>query len=153
MSYEIHTVTLANGARLGIAARPSQQDLPILQAWAPDAVLSMLPNEEMHGLDLAATFGAKWHHLPITDFGAPNPEIQQLWHALSPKLHDILDAKGAVFAHCVAGRGRSGLILLRLMVERGQNPDAALQALRAIRPGAVETEAQRKWAVTLDQAP
>ena len=41
---------------------------------------------------------------------------------------------------------RSGMIALRLMVERGADPDEALKRLRAVRPGAVETDEQRLWA-------
>jgi hypothetical protein len=35
---------------------------------------------------------------------------------------------------------------LRLMVEAGEPPDTALGRLRAVRPGAVETEDQMAWA-------
>jgi len=55
---------------------------------------------------------------------------------------------GKVFAHCYGGKGRSGMVLLRLMVERGLDPDQALQDLRRVRPGAVETQAQWLWAIS-----
>ena len=35
---------------------------------------------------------------------------------------------------------------LRLMIEVGEDPDAALKRLRAVRACAVETEAQMIWA-------
>jgi len=35
---------------------------------------------------------------------------------------------------------------LRLMVEHGEAPNAALQRLRMVRPCAVETDAQQAWA-------
>jgi hypothetical protein len=38
------------------------------------------------------------------------------------------------------------MIALRLMVEDGEAPDAALARLRAARPCAVETNAQMRWA-------
>ena len=38
------------------------------------------------------------------------------------------------------------MIAMRLMVEAGETPDDALQRLRAVRRGAVETEEQRVWA-------
>ncbi len=38
------------------------------------------------------------------------------------------------------------MAVLRLMVEVGEAPEAALARLRAVRPCAVETEAQRDWA-------
>ena len=48
--------------------------------------------------------------------------------------------------HCRGGQGRSGMIALRLLVERGEAPDAGLTRLRQARPGAVETAAQLAWA-------
>jgi hypothetical protein len=36
---------------------------------------------------------------------------------------------------------------LRLMIEAGEASDAALERLRKTRPCAVETDAQRRWAV------
>lgn len=38
------------------------------------------------------------------------------------------------------------MMLLRLMVEMGEDPDKALARLRHARPCAVETEAQMLWA-------
>jgi protein-tyrosine phosphatase len=46
----------------------------------------------------------------------------------------------------MGGCGRSGTAALRLMVEAGENPKAALQRLRAVRPCAVETPEQFQWA-------
>jgi len=148
MTYRIHTLTLPDDSTLGIGPRPNQGDIPSLMAWKPDAVLTLTTQNELAGLDLAGVFGAQWFHLPILDFGTPEAVGQARWQSLSPKLHAILDAGGRVFAHCYGGKGRSGMVLLRLMVERGLDPDQALQHLRAVRPGAVETEAQRLWAIT-----
>jgi hypothetical protein len=38
------------------------------------------------------------------------------------------------------------MAILRLMVESGEDPPAALARLRAVRPCAVETERQHCWA-------
>ena len=45
-----------------------------------------------------------------------------------------------------AGRGRSGMIALRLMIAGGERPVAALKRLRAVQPEAVETPGQMNWA-------
>lgn len=148
MSYEVYALELENGARLGIGPLPSTSDIELVRAWGPGAVVSLSTAQEMEGLDLRGAFGALWHHLPIADFGIPEREAD--WQKLSPKLHAILDEGGGVFAHCLGGKGRSGLVLLRLMVERGWDGEDALKQLRSIRPGAVETEAQRLWAIKAD---
>ena len=52
--------------------------------------------------------------------------------------------------HCMGGCGRSGMILLRLMIDAGETPDSALARLRTARPCAVETKAQMRWATGLE---
>ena len=85
-------------------------------------------------------------HLPIRDYSGQSGENVELWKNYSVQLHESLDAGGGVIAHCRGGIGRSGMIALRLMAERGEDPDQALERLRAVRPGAVETDEQRFWA-------
>ncbi|NOX72089.1 MAG: protein phosphatase [Alphaproteobacteria bacterium] len=155
MAFRIETLTLENGARLGISPLPGRfgaglADLSTIAKWAPDVVVSMTGIAEMerHNMSdlggLLAQFGIDWQHFPIRDFGAPQGMAN--WPALSKKLHKVLDQGGAVLAHCYGGHGRSGMVLLRLMVERGMNARTALDQLRAVRPGAVETDAQFAWA-------
>ncbi len=102
---------------------------------------------ERHNMaDLGALLeqmGISWLHFPVQDFSTP---AALGWAQVSRHLHRVLDAKGAVLAHCYGGQGRSGMVLLRLMVERGENPPTALARLREQRPGAVETDAQYRWA-------
>jgi len=57
-----------------------------------------------------------------------------------------LQGGGRVLIHCRGGCGRSGMAALRLMIESGEEAGAALSRLRALRPCAVETEAQMAWA-------
>jgi protein-tyrosine phosphatase len=154
MVFRIETLTLENGARLGISPLPGRfgaglADLATIAKWAPNIVMSMTESSEMerHNMGdlggLLDQFGIEWQHFPIRDFGAPKG--MDNWPALAKRLHKVLDQGGAVLAHCYGGHGRSGMVLLRLMVERGMNAGAALAQLRAIRPGAVETDAQFAW--------
>ena len=155
MTFRIATLALQGGGRLGICPLPGRDgaglpDLAQIIRWVPDIVVSMTEPAEMerHNMgDLAgllATVGIAHAPFPIRDFGTPETETD--WPQLSKRLHRILDRGGSVLAHCYGGQGRSGMVLLRLMVERGISPDAALARLRAIRPGAVETDAQFTWA-------
>ena len=52
-----------------------------------------------------------------------------------------------VLVHCFGGCGRSGMLVLRVMIEAGEPAGTALKRLRQVRPCAVETEAQMAWAV------
>ena len=92
-----------------------------------------------------AAAGVAWKHFPIVDYGAPEKTSGD-WPALSAELHAILDRGGSVLAHCYGGHGRAGMVALRLLTERGENPKSALARIRAVRPGAVEADTQFRWA-------
>ena len=74
------------------------------------------------------------------------PICAALWPELSALAHDELAQGGRVLAHCFGGCGRSGMVLMRLMVEAGEDADPALARLRDVRSCAVEAKAQRIWA-------
>ncbi|MCV6592154.1 MAG: protein phosphatase, partial [Silicimonas sp.] len=120
--------------------------------WGPDLVLTMTEREELlyagagtFAEDLEAA-GVAWCHLPIPDRGAPPADVAALWPEVSTRAHDIFARGGRVFTHCYGGCGRAGMAALRLIVETGTPPAEALNRLRAVRPCAVETDAQRAWA-------
>lgn len=155
--FPIATIPVPGGGRIGICALPGgtgdlEGDLGAVHAWQPAVVVSMTEQAEMEAAgagDLGRRLrraGIDWHHLPIRDFGAPDEAVRSAWPALSIVLQGALDRGVGVLVHCRGGRGRSGMIALRLMVERGAVPEVALGELRAARPGAVETEGQFDWA-------
>ena len=123
--------------------------------WSPDLVLTMSSAAELahkNATDLPirlAESGTDWLHLPIEDFGAPHGETAQYWPEAAKRAHKILDQGGKVLAHCMGGQGRSGMAILRLMVERGIPPEMALRQIRAVRPAAIETDAQYAWAAQI----
>ena len=160
-TFPIATIGLADGGRIGICPLPGHDghldnDLQKLAAWNPAIVLSMTEQREMEACgcgDLGERLNRlriDWVHLPVRDFNGLTARNARHWPDLSRRLHGLLDRGRAVLVHCRGGRGRSGMIALRLMVERGQEPDAALRQLREARPGAVETDEQRAWAVDLN---
>lgn len=156
MGFEIAKVTLGTGT-LGICPLPGRfgtygDDFAILEDWSPDLVLTVTQDSEM-AAEGAATLGddlqdldISWYALPITDFGTPSDDIIATWPEVSMLAKAILKSGGKVLAQCRGGCGRSGMMAMRLMVELGESPDAALARLRAVRPCAVETEAQQAWA-------
>lgn len=157
MALVIATVELANGGRIGISPLPGRgdnldADMVDLLRWKPDAVISMTEWREIEGARAAdlpnrlKDAGVVWRHLPIADFGGPRGANAHAWPELSRELNTILDRGGAVLTHCYGGHGRSGMVALRLMVERGEAPKAALARIRAVRPGAVQADEQFAWA-------
>jgi protein-tyrosine phosphatase len=96
---------------------------------------------------LAAGIG--WLHLPVTDFGVPEGMD---WAGVHNETRSVLANSGRVLIHCFGGCGRSGMMVLRMMIAAGETGDAALARLRQIRPCAVETDAQLAWAMQDDRS-
>jgi protein-tyrosine phosphatase len=137
----------------GICPMPGRQgdytgDMARLLGWQPSLVVTLAATGELAAKgaadlpqDLAAA-GIAWAHLPIPDFGTPPRAMRAQWPGIA---RGLLRAP-RLLVHCMGGCGRSGMILLRLMIEQGEDPDSALARLRAVRPCAVETKAQLRWA-------
>ena len=155
------TLTIAElalgGGVLALSPMPGrggayQADLRDLVGFGPDLVLTMTTKEELASRDAAGlpddldAAGIGWLHLPITDFGAPDAATAALWPKASAKARAVLASGGKVLIHCMGGCGRSGMAALRLMVEAGEEPSAALKRLRVVRPCAVEMPEQFEWA-------
>jgi atypical dual specificity phosphatase len=79
-------------------------------------------------------------HLPVKDFAAPSPE--QIERGMEAIL-EALAAGEAVAVHCGGGLGRTGTMLAcYLASSEGLGAEEAVQRVRALRPGSVETPAQ-----------
>jgi ADP-ribosyl-[dinitrogen reductase] hydrolase len=143
--FAIATLALPGGGAIGFARCPVEEDLDAMRAWAPDAVLTLLehgPRADAVGR-LAALLGVPWHHLPIIDYATPDAGFEAAWQATGATLRGKLRQGGRLLLHCAGGLGRSGTIAARLLVELNEAaPEAAILAVRAARPGAIETPAQ-----------
>lgn len=122
-------------------------------------LLTLLRPEELRALALehlqalCTLNGLEWQHAPITDHQAPDPGFESWWATHAPRLHQQLDQGAAVAIHCWGGKGRTGTIAARILVERGLAPDAAMAAVRACRPGAIETAVQAEYVLGLIPPP
>ena len=131
-------------------------DLAALQALQPDWVLSLVENGEfaqVPGLFAALQAGdlGVWLRFPIVDFGVPDAVRAALWPELCADICQRLARGERGVVHCMGGCGRTGMIVLRLMVVLGEQPDASLARLRECRACCVETEPQRLWALAQDR--
>ena len=142
-------------ALTGAWRRDLQLDLDAVRNWGAEIVMSLVTAEELSELNVA-TLGTevearamRWFHLPILDVSVPSPEWETWWAANRPAVHEVLDRGQHVLVHCKGGLGRAGLTAARLLVERGEQPSDAIRAVRAVRPGAIETTAQERYILRL----
>jgi protein-tyrosine phosphatase len=154
----IHALRVAEGS-LAISQVPGREgryddDLDFIRDWKPSLVITTTTRGELAdvgadtlGADIQES-GTRWLHLPIKDFGIPDDSFLDAWPNASEAALSALRGQGRVLIHCKGGCGRSGMLALRLMVEAGEDAVEALLRLRKLRPCAVETDAQLRWAVT-----
>jgi ADP-ribosyl-[dinitrogen reductase] hydrolase len=145
----------------GAWSRDLGLDLDAIAAWGAVAVVTLVEEHELASLQVPA-LGAEvaarhmeWLHLPIRDAGVPGPAFEAAWRdggvgeGLRARLRDGFD----VVVHCKGGLGRAGTVAARLLVELGVSPPEAVRQVRAVRPGAIETEAQLAHVMGLHAVP
>ena len=124
---------------LAAMGRPweTRTTLEFLKDEGIDTVISLTEAPLHHAL--MEEFGVEYHHLPVEDFAAPT--ARQI-----AKFVDIVEkarrAGGKCVVHCLAGKGRTGTMLACYLVLRGKSAHAAIDEVRRLRPGSIETTAQ-----------
>ena len=158
-----------NGSELGISVCPGikdasslanrldrdlEADLEIISSWNAKMALTLMESNELEKYGVANIgevmrhYQIEWYHLPIKDMSIPNSRFEEMWDEVSESLHSIIVCGGNVLIHCRGGLGRSGMITARILVDLGWKPDVAIQKVREVRPGAIETTGQKKFVLT-----
>ena len=116
---------------------PLEVDLSFLEGQGIDLLVSLTEV----GTDpvAAASHGIDVLHLPVKDFTAPT--LLQLREFVIAATRAMAEGR-AVGVHCGAGKGRTGTFLSSYFVAQGMTGDEAIEHVRALRPGSVETAAQ-----------
>lgn len=107
-------------------------------------LVTLLTRRELDGLGglgrSARALGMAWIHHPIPDMGPPASTAAAA--RLVARLAEHLGSGRTAVIHCLAGLGRTGTVAACLLVTRGLAAGEAVAAVRAIRPGSVQSEAQ-----------
>ena len=125
-------------------------DLDAIAVFGAGMVITLMESDELKSAatpvsllrDEVEKRGWTWLHWPISDFAAPGPDFEVAWKAEAPGVCKTLAAGGRVVVHCRGGRGRSGLVAARLLIEMGVDSLAAIEAVRSAQPLAIETPPQ-----------
>jgi ADP-ribosyl-[dinitrogen reductase] hydrolase len=164
---QIATITVGeNGGKVGITFCPGKKGLSVfgapwdrdltvdvdaIRAWGASSVLTLIePNEfdllSVKGLPEAVrAAGLVWFHAPIPDVSIPGPAFKAAWRTIGPRISEQLSDGQSVVVHCRGGLGRAGMIAAMLLVLMGEDPRQAIERVRAVRPGAIETPAQEAY--------
>lgn len=135
-------------AATGGWARDLGVDLDAVAGWGAAAVVTLVEAQELADLKVpqmgaqVAARGMGWFHLPIPDVSVPSADFEAGWAEVGAELRARLRAGFNVLVHCKGGLGRAGLVAARLLIELGMPAQDAVQAVRQVRPGAIETAAQ-----------
>ena len=131
--------------------RDLARDLDTIRDWGAVAVVTLLEPKELTLLRVER-LGEEilrrnmlWFHLPIVDVSVPDERFEREWVVAGEELRSILRRRLDVLVHCRGGLGRAGTIAARLLIELGMEPTKAIERVRAVRPGAIQTNDQERF--------
>lgn len=126
------------GEVAGVAYPRFGSELAMLKMQGIEALLSL--TEDALLPERLTAYGLQAEHLPIPDFHAPT--IAQVEQAVAI-INRFLAENRPVAVHCGAGLGRTGTILACYLVWQGVSAQDAIERVRSLQPGSIETPKQK----------
>ena len=130
---------LAGAAMPGVV-HSVDHDLVALRTMGVTMLVTLTEND--FSQDDLRRHGLRNLHLPIRDREAPTvAQVKMLIARM-----DVLLRRGEVLAvHCLAGLGRTGTVLASWLIQDGLSARAALERIRKIEPGYVQSQEQEDF--------
>lgn len=139
-------------AMTGAWDRDLEIDFKTIKDWGAKLIVTLVTDDEMKSLGVkniravAMENGIDWVHMPINDYSIPDEKWNFHWHGpWGRRIHKHLDNDDKILIHCKGGLGRAGTISAKILVERGVNRKQAIEMVRNVRPGAIETMEQENF--------
>ena len=149
-----HVFWLVPGALAGRSG-PDQNpwDVRSLHAGGIGAVLSVNDGVACHAEDFAA-LGMSYRCIPLSDNAPPRDGDREHCLQVLPEAYDFVRAEQnrhrAVLVHCTSGKDRTGLFMCYYLVrDSGMGVDAAISAVRRVRPIALSAEGWESLALAV----
>jgi atypical dual specificity phosphatase len=121
------------------SSNPSDTDLQQRAADGFHIIISLLDESAQpprYDLERLSELGYRRYNLPIADFQAPT--LEQIRTFI-----DLANQGAKVIVHCQGGIGRTGTMAAAYWIAQGMPTGEAIERVRLLRPGAVETLGQR----------
>ena len=138
------------GGMTGDWDRDLELDLEVILASGSSTLVNLMEDHEMRDLGVADTAeripeGLQYLRWPIADAGTPGPTWEAHWRKEGAGLISRLRGGENIVLHCKGGLGRTGMIAACLLVQFECTAEDAISAVRAARPGTIETAAQERF--------
>lgn len=142
----LHNFAWIREGELAGMAWPDADAWPLLAERGIGAVVSLTRRAPPGDPEAA---GLETWHAPIPDFGTPtDTDLRRTLRYIKRQI----EAGRAVVVHCQAGQGRTGLVLAAYLVYDGLDAEEAIERVRTLRPGSIETREQLELVRRLGRA-
>jgi protein-tyrosine phosphatase len=163
----IDTVVTPVGGRIGMTHAPGRSgpdamgrmwqrahdaDLAAIEAHGVGLMVSLIEPDEFARLGVpnlplaVASRRFRWRHFPIVNMGTPAAYPSDQLGRLLDEVETVLRKGETVLFHCAAGLGRTGTMAALVLIDRfGMPPAQAIDAVRAARPGTIESDDQIRF--------